>query len=50
VWATINTRSTEFEVRASPTISLGAAIGYTGDIVTITGSGFSSSAGITLVL
>jgi prefoldin subunit 5 len=48
VWATINTRDTTFEVRDSPTISLGAATGYTGDIVTITGSGFSSSAGITL--
>ncbi|MFA5364418.1 MAG: hypothetical protein WC325_04465 [Candidatus Bathyarchaeia archaeon] len=48
VWATINTRDTTFTVNPSPTIVLGASSGYVGDVVTISGSGFSSGATITL--
>jgi len=48
VWATINSRSATFQVTASPTIALSVATGIAGDIVTVTGSGFSSKANITL--
>jgi hypothetical protein len=48
VWETVNSRSATFEVTPSPTIALGAADGVAGDVVTITGSGFSSNANITL--
>jgi hypothetical protein len=48
VWDTVNSRSATFEVTPSPTITLGAATGIATDIVTVTGSGFSASANITL--
>jgi len=44
VWQTVNTRSTIFTVNPSPIIVLGAGNGIAGDIVTITGSGFSAGA------
>jgi len=44
VWQTVNTRSTTFTVNPSPIIVLGAGNGIAGDIVTITGSGFSAGA------
>jgi len=48
VWATVNTRSTIFTINPSPIIVLGAATGIAGDIVTITGSGFSAGANVEL--
>jgi hypothetical protein len=48
VWQTVNTRDTTFTVNPSPTIALGAANGVAGNTVTITGSGFSAAANITL--
>jgi len=48
VWATTNTRTATFTVTTAPTISLGAATGVAGAVVTITGSGFSGKANITL--
>jgi len=48
VWATVNSRATTFTVNPSPVIVLGAANGIAGDTVTITGSGFSASADVTL--
>jgi len=47
-WATTETRSTTFNVTATPTISLGASSGVAGDIVTITGADFVGGADITL--
>jgi hypothetical protein len=47
-WETVNTRSTTFTVTPAPTISLGAINGVAGTVVTITGSGFSGNANITL--
>ena len=48
VWATVNTRSTTFTINPSPIIALGVGTGIAGDIVTITGSGFSAGADVTL--
>jgi len=48
VWATVNTRSTTFTINPSPVIALGLGTGIAGDIVTITGSGFSAGADVTL--
>jgi hypothetical protein len=48
VWETVNTRSTTFTVNPSPVIALGVGTGIAGDIVTITGSGFSAGANVTL--
>jgi hypothetical protein len=48
VWETTNTRSTTFTVTTAPTISLSASSGVAGTIVTVSGSGFSGSANITL--
>lgn len=48
IWATTNDRFTVFTVNPSPTIVLGTSTGIVGDVVTITGSGFSSLAAITL--
>jgi len=48
VWATVNTRSTTFTINPSPIIVLGVGNGIAGDIVTITGSGFSAGADVTL--
>jgi hypothetical protein len=48
VWATVNTRSTTFTINPSPVIALGVGTGIAGDIVTITGSGFSAGADVTL--
>ena len=47
-WETTNTRTATFTVTAPPTIVLGAPNGISGTVVTITGSGFSGSANITL--
>ena len=47
-WGTVNTRSTTFTITPAPTIALGAANGVAGAVVTITGSGFSGNANITL--
>jgi hypothetical protein len=47
-WETVNTRSTTFTVTPPPTISLGALNGVAGAVVTITGSGFSGYANISL--
>ena len=47
-WETTNTRSATFTVTTPPTISLGATTGVTGTVVTISGSGFSGLATITL--
>jgi hypothetical protein len=49
VWETINNRNTIFTVNPSPTIILSASNGIAGDIVGITGSGFSANANITLL-
>jgi hypothetical protein len=48
VWDTVNSRSATFEVTPSPTIALSVSTGIAGDIVTVTGSGFSAKANITL--
>jgi hypothetical protein len=48
VWDTTNTRDTTFTVNPSPTIALSATTGIAGNVVTITGSGFSARANITL--
>jgi hypothetical protein len=48
VWGTTNTRTTTFTINPSPTIALGAASGMVGEVIGITGSGFSSAAAITL--
>jgi peptidoglycan hydrolase CwlO-like protein len=47
-WETINSRSTTFTVTTTPTIALGVSNGVAGAVVTITGSGFSGNADITL--
>ncbi len=47
-WETVNTRSTTFTVTPAPTISLGALNGVAGSVITISGSGFSGNANITL--
>ncbi len=49
-WETSNTRTAQFTVTTPPTISLGATSGISGAVVTITGSGFSGAASITLYL
>jgi len=48
VWATVNNRTATFNVTASPTIALGSSSGFAGGLVTVTGSGFSASASVTL--
>jgi hypothetical protein len=48
VWETVNSRSATFEVTPSPTIALSVGTGIAGDVVTVTGSGFSAKANITL--
>jgi hypothetical protein len=47
-WGLTNFRSVNFTVTAPPTISLGASSGVAGDVVSITGAGFSMMASITL--
>jgi hypothetical protein len=47
-WETTNTRTATFTVTTAPTISLGASNGVSGTVVTITGSGFSGKADVTL--
>jgi hypothetical protein len=50
VGSTVSDRDTTFTVTAPPTVTLGATSGIAGTVVTISGSGFSSLAGITLYL
>jgi len=50
VWATVNTRTATFTVTAPPTLVLGATSGVAGAVVTISGSGFSGLANITLTI
>jgi hypothetical protein len=47
-WATTESRSTNFEVTATPTIFLGATIGIAGTVVDIDGQDFVAGADITL--
>jgi hypothetical protein len=49
-WETTNTRNATFTVTTPPTIALGTTTGIAGAVVTITGTGFSGSASITLTL
>lgn len=48
VWETTNTRTATFTVTSPPSITLGATSGVAGTVVTITGTGFSDDASITL--
>ncbi|MEM2081574.1 MAG: hypothetical protein QW744_04800, partial [Candidatus Bathyarchaeia archaeon] len=50
VWDVVNSRSTTLTVGPAPSISLSAASGVAGAIVTIQGNGFSSLANVTFAL
>jgi len=49
-WDLTSTRNASFQVLPSPTISLSSATGYIGDTISVTGSGFSAAANVTIYL